>query len=401
MSARSTGTLARALGSMMFVQVICTLSIQTVPVLAPAAAGELGLDASLIGFFGAIMFFGTAVMSLASSRFVLGYGPLRACQAGMAACGAGLVLVTGAYWPLFAACGLCIGIAYGLPTPASSHLLARHTPPRFMALVFSIKQTGVPIGGAAAGLLVPVLVDQFGWRGAAVAVAVICVTGAVLIQPLRAGLDADRKKGTAPFHPRDVIEPIKLVLRQARLREIAMCSLAFSAMQQVVNIFLVTYLASGIGLSLTQAGLALSVALGAAVPGRILWGVLADRLGGRRVLGGLSLAMTGAAVAAASFTPDWPFPAMLAVCGVFGATAFGWNGVFLAEIARIVPQEEASRATGGMLFVAYISVVVAPVLFSTIVATTGSYAAAMFLLASFTLVAGIVMLRPWPEQAGA
>ena len=42
---------------------------------------------------------------------------------------------------------LLIGIAYGPSPVASSHILARLTPPAWMNLVFSAKQTGVPIGG--------------------------------------------------------------------------------------------------------------------------------------------------------------------------------------------------------------------------------------------------------------
>lgn len=39
-------------------------------------------------------------------------------------------------------------------TQASSHILARSTPPQRLPLVFSLKQTGVPLGGALAGAVV-------------------------------------------------------------------------------------------------------------------------------------------------------------------------------------------------------------------------------------------------------
>ena len=47
----------------------------------------------------------------------------------------------------------------------------------------------------------------------------------------------------------------------------------------------------------------------------------------------------------------------------FGATAVGWNGVFLAEIASLAPRERISDATGGSAFFTFLGVVVTPPLF--------------------------------------
>ena len=63
---------------------------------------------------------------------------------------------------------VAIGVGYGPITPASSHVLAKTTPRERMALMFSIKQTGVPAGTALAGLIVPPLTIAFGWQVAVV-----------------------------------------------------------------------------------------------------------------------------------------------------------------------------------------------------------------------------------------
>ncbi len=52
--------------------------------------------------------------------------------------------------------------------------------------------------------------------------------------------------------------------------------------------------------------------------------------------------MALAAAATAGLSAAWPFAAILAVAFVFGLTASGWNGVFLAEAARL-----AAGAGGG------------------------------------------------------
>jgi hypothetical protein len=76
---------------------------------------------------------------------------------------------------------------------------------------------------------------------------------------------------------------------------------------------------------------------------------------------------------------------VLLVAVVYGATAIGWNGVYLAEVARIVPPGQAASATGGTLAMTYLGVVVLPVAFWALVAITGSYALAFAAAGGLTL----------------
>jgi MFS family permease len=68
---------------------------------------------------------------------------------------------------------LSIGIGYGLTNPTSAQVLSQHASERHRGLIFSIKQTGVPIGVALAGLLIPIFLGWFSWRGAVVAVSAV------------------------------------------------------------------------------------------------------------------------------------------------------------------------------------------------------------------------------------
>ena len=66
----------------------------------------------------------------------------------------------------------------------------------------------------------------------------------------------------------------------------------------------------------------------------------------------------------------WPTPAWPAAGAArrsprsFGATAIGWNGVQLAEVARHAPPGEAGAMTGATGFVTFSGVVVGPPLFA-------------------------------------
>ena len=62
-----------------------------------------------------------------------------------------------------------------------------------MSLVFSIKQTGVPLGAGLAGAIVPGLQILAGWQAALLAVAAANLVCAIVSQPLRlvvSGTDA-------------------------------------------------------------------------------------------------------------------------------------------------------------------------------------------------------------------
>jgi hypothetical protein len=118
------------------------------------------------------------------------------------------------------------------------------------------------------------------------------------------------------------------------------------------------------------------------------------------VLGGLGLAMTAAALTAGWFTPDWPLAAILAVCIVFGGTAVAWNGVFLAQVARLSPPGRAGEVTGGTAFVTFSGVMVTPATFSAIVSATGSYGLAFAAAAVLTFAAGLSLFL-FPGRSAA
>ena len=251
-----------------------------------------------------------------------------------------------------------------------------------MSLVFSLKQTGVPLGGAAAGALVPVLVLWGGWRFAALAVGLACLAVALLTQPLRRELDDDREPARR-LASGDLLAVLRTTLRDPMLRRLALCSFCFAGLQLSFVSFLVTYLTTSIAYSLVAAGLMLTVAQVGGTVGRIAFGAIADRTRRpMRVLGVVGAGMALCAVATAFFSPGTPAAWIATVCAVFGATAIGWNGVFLAQVARFAPAGEASAATAGALFFTYAGVVVFPTIFAVLVESGAGYAAAFLACAS-------------------
>ncbi len=381
------------------VQALVSMASITVPVLAPAASAELNVSAGYIGLYVALVYLGSMMSSAASGDLIRRIGAIRISQFCLVLCASGLAMLTVGAKPALVASALLIGFGYGPVTPASSHILARTTPPHMMSFVFSLKQTGVPVGGALAGAVVPALVLLGGWRVAAYAVACLCLLTAVIAQPIRRENDADRDPAR-PISPRGPVRALALVASDPAVRRLSTCSFFFSALQLCLVTYLVTYLTSQLGYSLVQAGLMLSVAQGAGIFARIGWGALADR--SRRpaaILGMIGCAMAVASAAMALSSPEWPRALVAVLCAVFGGTAIGWNGVFLAEVAREAPKGKTVEATGGALFFTFFGVLITPPLFALIVENGGGYGTAFGLVAVPPLLCGVWLLARAPARS--
>jgi MFS family permease len=388
----------RALIATTAIQSAAACAALTVPSISPVFAEKLGVPASMIGTYISLLYVGASTAALAGGGVVLRYGALRLSQLCLTGCALGLLL-TLALGAGGAAVGLAamalssvlVGIGYGPITPASSHVLAKTTPRERMALMFSIKQTGVPAGTALAGLIVPPLTVSFGWEVAVVLIALLCVGVAWLSQPLRAPLDDDRDR-SARLSVAALVSGLALVAKSPPLRTMALVSFVYAGMQMSVAGFIVAYLHTEIGLGLVAAGTALTVASIAGVVARIGWGSVSDRTEApRATLAVIGFLMAGASLAAAAISARWPMLGILAVAAALGGTAIGWNGVYLSEVARLAPAGEAGRATGGCLFFTYVGVVVLPFLFGWLQRSSGSYAVCFITAAGVSAaVAGVL-----------
>ena len=364
------------------IQALVSMAVLAVPAMGPAVADALHVSATAVGAYVAVVYAGAIVASLASGPLVVRFGAIRVSQAGLCACTIGLALFAAfPSVPVAFASALLTGLGYGPITPASSHLLAQSTPPHRASLVFSIKQTGVPLGGVLAGALVPPLTVVGGPRTALLAVAVACAVCALVAQPWRAALDADRQAGRR-VSVANFAAPVRLVLSQPALARIAGTSFVFSAMQACLSAYVVTYLHTVLGYTLLAAGAAMSAANAGGVVGRVAWGYITDRwLPPARMLALLGVAMALCAGTLAALQAGAPLAAVAMLLLAFGATAIGWNGVYLAEVARLAPAGMASMATGGSLSITFLGTVLGPLLFGGVAAALGSYRAGFAALA--------------------
>ena len=381
------------LAGMLFTQTSAVMSLVAVPVLATEIATETDIGASWVGVYTSLIFGAAMFTSAASGGIIHRLGPVRTNQMGLVFSATALLLALTANPWWLALSAVLIGAGYGPNTPSGSEVLGRVTPPRMRGLVFSIKQSGAPLGAMAGGLILPAVVAAGDWRTALVTGAIIVYAAAFLIQPLRARIDPV-PAGGGPLRRASTLDAIRATLADVAMRRLTAAAFVLISVHTCFQTFTVAYLVEHVGLGLTAAGSLFAVLSVAGAASRVGLGWLSDRL--RRahgVLVVLSLGASASCALVALFTGTWTATAMVLASVFAGVGTAGWYGVFLAEVARLAPSERVGLATGGALFFVYAAICVGPLVFTATVSLAGSYPPAYWLGAAVSLVATFNLLR--------
>ena len=374
-------------------QAMGSLIVYAPAVLAPVAQADIGVPASSVGVMTSVCYVGAFLATIVSGQLIARLGPLRFSQVALIVMAFGTALTATANLPLVILGGLVLGIGYGALTPASSAILVKRSPEKLRATILSIKQTGVPGGGALAGALIPLLLLAFRWEVAVLIIAGACALLALLIQPTRGELDRADPAAFTVAKPA-LTASLRMLWEDSQLREVSMVAFMFGGMQMMFVSFFVVYLTQHAGLTLIEAGGAMAAGMVAGVLARVLWGVVADRLiEPRTLLAWLGLGASAATVTVAMITANWPLLAVYAAGIAMGTTSVAWNGVYLSEVARIAPRGDIGTATSASLMFNFGGVVLFPSLCWGMIGATGGYTAMFLIMAALNALTALLLLR--------
>ncbi len=368
---------------------MCAVTPATV---APELARSLGVPVAFIGFQVSIAYASAVAVSFVAGGLVRRWGAVRTSQTACALAAAGALLIAVPVLASLVLGSLVTGAAYGLTNPSASHLLSRLNLGRHRTLLFSIKQAGQPLGGVAAGVIAPPLAVAFGWKTSRAAAAAAALILLGLIGPLRRRHDRDREPGLSLGGK--PLADLMLVWRDERLRPIALAAFCFASVQLTVTTFAVTMLVEEIRFSLIEAGIVLAALQVSGIGARIFWGWTTDRIrDGTLVLILIALAAAVCGLATGGLAAGVPVVAAYAVFVVFGATAVAWNGVFMAEVARLAPRGTAGGVTGAWLAYTFMGVMVGPAAFTGLYGWLGTYTGTYQFFALASLAGAVLAWR--------
>lgn len=349
-------------------------------VLAPDIRERYELSLTQIGFVLGATSIGSVLTLLAWGVVADRIGERLVIALGLSTAGVALVaagLVHG-FVPL---AGLLVlaGITGASVNAASGRAVMHWFGQQQRGLALGVRQTAIPIGGAAAALGLP---HAGGARWGLGALGLGCATGALV-----AGLlirEAPNPTGPAPGR---ALEP----LRDRRMWRLSVGSALMLAPQICLVGFMVLFLHDRRGLGTAQAGAVLAAVNVLAIGTRIAAGHWSDVLGSRVVpLRRIALA-SAALVLVATALVSAPLVVLVPELIVTGCVVISWNGLAFTAAAEVAGPARSGAALGFQQTMLAVAGAVMPVAFGAIVAATTWRTG--FGLAAFGPLAGWRILR--------
>lgn len=355
-----------------------------VAVLAPALREELGLTLAQTGVLISAPLGGSIVSLYLWGLLTDRFGERSIFSAGLAACGAALVVAStaDAFAPLTAL--LLTAGALGASVQGSGGRAVMHWFDESQrGLALGLRQTAVPLGGLGAALLLPIAVAAGEPRAGFAGLGVAAIVGAAIaVALLRDGpRGGARAAGGAAS-----------VLRDRRIWILSGGSALLLAPQMCVVGFAVLFLHDRHGMSAGRAGAVLAVVQVLSAGARIAAGRWSDALRSRIVpLRRISVVCAGA-VALTAALADAPLAILVPVLVAACVVAQSWNALSFTAAAELAGYARSGTAIGVQQTALSVAAAVFPGAFGAAVAAT-SWRTAFFAVAAFPLL-GAAALRP-------
>ena len=385
---------ARIIALLLTAQTVANVGPLGIPAIASLIRADLGLTLAQAGSFLSAYYIGPSLISLPAGTLADRWGVKRVLVLGQVVIAAGLLAAsfTASYRGLTLML-VAAGFGYGMLNPTSTKAVMAWAPTAHRATLVGLKQVGLPLGGMLGAALLPALALAVGWRRALVVSAALIALGAIAsLLVYRDPADAT-VPAMAPGSP----GMLASALTSRDLWLLSLAAAVFAAMQTVWMSFLVLYLQS-VGLTLIKASRLLALAQFGGMTGRVLFGVLSDRLfGGRRrlalVLAGVGSAICTIVIASTGAGASTTGLGVLAF--LFGVVGIGWNGVQYTWMAELGGPGAAGAAVGLGLAVSSAGVTLGPLAFGWVVQAVGGFRGPWLALAACMALAlgGLFLVR--------
>lgn len=386
-----------ALAATLLIQIAVSFLSQAMSVLAPSLTHAANVSPEQIGWLAGVVAFGTVWFLMSGTRLLTEIGPIRLLQLGVLLSACGLLLALIGFWPATLLAALLVGLGYGPAPPAGNQILMNTVPKAHRGLIFSIKQSGAPVGSALAGFLLPIFAHHLGWATALAIAACLAGVTAFLVEPFRRQLDSRQSHPSIAsfgslFSPQMLTTPFKAMQGASGLMHLAYTGFAFAMVQGSVFALYVTYLVITVGADLAAAGAAFAAMQLAGAIARIVVGWVADRVrSALMVPAALGIASSITMAVIGSMQLSWGWDVILAISALAGFCVASWNGVLMSEIAKVSPRDHVGQTTSAATFFIFIGYVLGPVTFAAIVRFIGSYQAAFSVLGVFPVTGSIAL----------
>lgn len=380
------GALSVLLAAGTLSQVGASVAQQGTVLLGVFFAAAYSLSLSQMGALISAMTLGWVVAGLFVGSLVDRYGPRRVLLAGTVAltavaCAIGVV----SNLALTVILLFLLGVSLGTVPLSGTKAVMMAWPRERRGTPMGVRQMGVPLGAMLAALILPGIASRAGPHPIYFGFAVVLFASGLLFCAV---LPTHTPVVHNPTRP-----PVRLRSESGAVVVPALAGFLLAWGQYSILTYSIPLLHGRSGFSLTLAGVALALAQVGGGVGRILFGWISDRRGGRREHVLLVAAIGAAALACAlSLLPRHPSFLVVAPLWLFlGLTMVGWNALILTWVAERVSVGNAGGAMGLTTSAILLGATVCSPVFGLIVEVSGTYRVAWLTLAALLGIAALLL----------
>ena len=336
--------------------------------LAPFLKKIMSLSSTQIGTIGSIFYFTAALSAFPSGIAIDRYGVKKGilCWLGLTGLPLFFVGFVSYSYALFLIMVAISGFGYGIGNPVTAKGLFIWFDENTRGTVFGIKQSAVTGGAALSGIFLVYLSQKIGafmaLKTISLMIMVMMVAALFLYQtPKDSEANTTTKESN---HKRSMKSKFIGFFANRALLTISMIMAILGLAQGVVVTFFVLYTNEKLGYSLIAAGFLLTIAMISGAAGRILWGIVSDRLfhaNRKPVLIIISGLTTVSAAVLAIWVDAWPYWLFLPLVIATGLSSAGWNSICLVLVTEISAGNKAATSVGLASTIGWAGVFLGPI----------------------------------------
>ena len=300
-------------------------------------------------------------------------------------------LVLSALGPNFAcllASLFIVGCGYSTTQPGGSKSVTAWFRGGQLGFAMGIRQAGLPLGGAAAAAVLPIIASMWSWRVALVVGAAVALGGALAFSALYRAPAA-----TAGKPPQDR-PPMSLALflttlRHPWMRGVVLSGTMLVGAQSAILTYFMLFLRDEQSIPLVDGAWLMFTAQLCGIGGRIILAAWSDRPGTSRfrLVVASMLAVASGLLVLALLRSQMPWPALILIAAWLGFFGLGWYGPWVAFVADASPPDSVGLALGTAMAINQVAIVAAPPLLGLLHDLTGGYVAVWGCMAVLLAVA--------------
>lgn len=366
-----------------------TANITLVLSLAPVLQAQLGISPTIFGWAVACYYAAQTVWALPAGWMVDRWGIRRVLMLAhvLLALGMASIALAQELSALVVGTILC-GCGYALVNPATARGVLAWFDARHRATAMGVKQTGVPIGAVILAALVALLAQE--WRSLALGLS------CAMIASMFAFIGLPARGDTAPGS--SMLRDLRQVVGHRALNAINAATCLYTAALGAMLAYFVTYAYATAAVTAATASLMLALLQSASAVGRIIWGVLGDRLPGNGRVTGLLICgiVGGACLSVLGFSSALPMLVVLAL--LLGLTVGGFASLAQTVAVECVEPRLAGAAMGYNMLLTTGGMMIGPAIFGAVLAGGGYRWAWTLTAASLLLGAALFLISARPNR---